>query len=98
MISALRTGVISIYEGGSVERRIFVAGGFAEVTTERCTVLAEEAVALERADRDEVANRIKAAEDDLRDADTDEERSQADSRMKIAQALLAAIDTPSSGH
>ena len=98
MISALRTGVIAIYEDRNVARRIFVAGGFAEVTNERCTVLAEEAVALERADRDEAANRIKAAEENFRDADTDEERAQADSRLKIAQALLTAIDSPQTGH
>ena len=43
-ISSLRTGVISIYENDSVNERIFVTGGFAEVTSERCTVLADEAI------------------------------------------------------
>ena len=46
MISTLSAGVIDIYEGGSVVDRIFVAGGFAEVTETRCTVLAEEAAVL----------------------------------------------------
>ena len=44
LISALRPGVIDTYAGTKVEKRIFVAGGFAEVIGERCTVLAEEAV------------------------------------------------------
>ena len=44
MISTLNAGVIDIHQGGQVEERIFIAGGFAEVTEDRCTVLAEEAV------------------------------------------------------
>ena len=44
LIAAVRPGVIDIHEGGSVKESIFVAGGCAEVSPERCTVLAEEAV------------------------------------------------------
>jgi ATP synthase, F1 epsilon subunit (delta in mitochondria) len=44
LISEVRPGVIAVFEGGKVEERIFVAGGFAEVTAERCTVLAEQAL------------------------------------------------------
>jgi F-type H+-transporting ATPase subunit epsilon len=43
LISTIRPGTIEVYEGQRVTRRIFVAGGFAEVTPERCTVLADEA-------------------------------------------------------
>ena len=32
LISSLRPGVINTYTGKKVEKRIFVAGGFAEVT------------------------------------------------------------------
>ena len=44
MIVLLRGGTIAIYEGGKVTDRLFVSGGFAEITPERCTVLADEAV------------------------------------------------------
>ena len=46
LITTVRPGVIDVYEANdnTVSERIFVAGGFAEVTGERCTVLAEEAV------------------------------------------------------
>src|SRR5690348_17948284 len=50
LISTVRPGVIDVYEGQSVTQRIFVAGGFAEVTPERCTVLADEAVPVEQLD------------------------------------------------
>ena len=43
-LSGVRAGTIEIYNGETISDRIFVAGGLAEVTGERCTVLAEEAV------------------------------------------------------
>jgi F-type H+-transporting ATPase subunit epsilon len=50
LISSVRPGVIDVYLGGKITARIFVAGGFAEVTGERCTVLAEEAIAVDDLD------------------------------------------------
>jgi F-type H+-transporting ATPase subunit epsilon len=42
MIVLLRGGTIRLYEGGRVTEQLFVAGGFAEVTPDRCTVLAHD--------------------------------------------------------
>ena len=92
LISTVRTGVISIFDGGKVNRRIFVSGGFAEVTSERCTVLADEAVALESADRTAIDARIKAAREELADADNDAERAAATAELAVAEALLASLD------
>jgi F-type H+-transporting ATPase subunit epsilon len=44
MITLLRGGVIALYENNAVTDRFFVGGGFAEITEERCTVLADDAV------------------------------------------------------
>jgi F-type H+-transporting ATPase subunit epsilon len=51
LISSLRPGMIAIYEGRTVTQRIFVVGGIAEVIPDRCTVLADEAIAPEALDR-----------------------------------------------
>jgi F-type H+-transporting ATPase subunit epsilon len=51
LISTIRPGTIDIYEGNTIAERIFVAGGLAEVTPERCTVLADEAMPPEALDR-----------------------------------------------
>lgn len=97
-ISPVRTGVIDVYQDGAIDRRIFVSGGFAEVTPERCTVLADEAVALESADRAGAQARLGRAQEALRDADSDDERSAAEAEIAVAEALLAAIDaTPRGG-
>src|ERR1700679_1701411 len=48
LITTVRPGVIETFseENAAASDRIFVARGFAEVTNERCTVLAEEAVSV----------------------------------------------------
>ncbi len=50
-ISTIRPGIIDVYEGQTITRRIFVVGGIAEVTPQRCTVLADEALEPEALDR-----------------------------------------------
>ena len=94
-ISGIRTGIIDVYESSTheVDRRIFVSGGFAEVTPERCTVLADEAVALDGADRDAADRRLKAAREALDEANNDTDREAATAEIAIAEALLAAIDS-----
>ncbi len=91
MISTVRPGVISIYEGGNVTERIFVAGGFAEVTPERCTVLADTAVPLAEIDGGEVERRIAALGEELTDVSTDEERARWQGRLDVAEAMLASL-------
>src|SRR5579872_2823305 len=59
LISTVRPGVIDVYENNAVTERIFVAGGFAEVTPERCTVLADEAVPLSSIDRADIDRQAK---------------------------------------
>lgn len=91
MISTVRTGVISIYENNAVSKRVFVSGGFAEVTPERCTVLADEAVLLDDADWSAIEDRVRAAEEAVNDA-KEGDRAAAEAELKIARALLAAVD------
>ena len=90
LISAVRPGVIRVYHGGQVSEQIFVAGGFAEVTPARCTVLAEEAVPLAEIDRAEVEQQLQNAREDMVDAKDDAERADATRRIAIAEAKLQA--------
>jgi F-type H+-transporting ATPase subunit epsilon len=90
LISSVRPGVIAVFEGGQVTDRIFVAGGFAEVTGERCTVLAEQAMPLAELDRGRIEAEIKDARDDLSDAKTDTDRAAAERAVAVAEAKMAA--------
>ena len=94
LISTVRPGVIDVYASrAEVSSRIFVAGGFAEVTPDRCTVLAEQAVAVGDIDRSKVESDLKDAREDLADAEKDEERTDAQRRIAIAEALLEAAQS-----
>ena len=91
MISTVRPGVISICRDGAVDRRVFVAGGVAEVQPERCTVLAEEAVPLDEADEAEADRRIADAREALERATDDGAATEARKRLAAAEALRNAI-------
>jgi F-type H+-transporting ATPase subunit epsilon len=93
LISELRPGVITVFESGQAEERIFVAGGFAEVTGERCTVLAEQALALGQIDRSAVEVDLRDARDDLQDSKNEHERIEAETAIAVAEAKLAALET-----
>lgn len=90
MVSAVRPGVISVHNGGQVTERIFVAGGFAEVTARRCTVLAEQALPVADIDRPAVEQQLKDAQEDLADAQSDPERKTAEQQIAVAEAMLQA--------
>lgn len=106
LISTVRPGVIDVYadEQTAVTERIFVSGGFAEVTPERCTVLADEALpisALDRAALEQQQKSFEGAIAGLRDqvarlqgADRDQavlELGAAERRLAVAAAKLAAL-------
>ncbi len=65
LISSVRPGVIDVHNGGTVAERIFIAGGFAEVTSSRCTVLADAAVAISALDQGAATAELTAARDRL---------------------------------
>lgn len=92
MLSTIQPGVIDVYEQRSaISNRIFVTGGFAEVTPERCTVLAEEVVPVASLDRGKVEQELRDAEDDLADAKTAGDKAVAGRALKVARAKLVAV-------
>jgi F-type H+-transporting ATPase subunit epsilon len=91
MISTVRPGVISIYEGKTVIERIFVAGGVAEVTPTRCTVLAEQALPVSDIDPAAAKQSLQDAREDLADAKTDSERKAAERQIAVNTAMIQAI-------
>jgi len=90
LISTVRPGVIDIHDGGRIAHRVFVGGGFAEVTPERCTVLAEEATMVENIDKSDVERRLQDAELDLRDAESASERAHAEANVNLLKAMRDA--------
>lgn len=89
--ASLRPGVISIYENDQEKDRIFVNGGFAEVSNDKLTVLAEEAVYIADLNRSDIEQRIQNAREDEEDAKDDETRRRAAENKDHLQQLLDAM-------
>jgi F-type H+-transporting ATPase subunit epsilon len=97
LISSIRPGTIDVYEGKTIAERIFVAGGFAEVTNKRCTVLADDAIRLGAIDRHAVEAQLAEAKSRisaLQGAEGETEKAQlraAERALTVAQAKLDAL-------
>lgn len=89
LICTVRPGVIKVSEEDKVTEQIFVAGGFCEVSPERCTVLAEEAIHIGDIDASEASERLANAEKAVDEAD-DANKDKAEAERRIAEAMVAA--------
>ena len=108
LISTIRPGMIEIYDTRpNISDRIFVVSGIAEVTPERCTVLAEEAMSPATLDRAAIEAELQVVEGNLpslRDqvgrasgADRDRlavELRGLEHRQAVARAKLQALAAP----
>ena len=90
LMTALAPGMVKIRDGGE-EKRIFVRGGFAEISPAGLTVLAEEAMPAEELDAARIAQSIKDAEEDVADAETDEKKLSAQQALDSLKELQAAL-------
>ena len=71
LMAAIRTGTLTVYNDG-VETQYFIKGGFADVTPDGLTVLAERAGPLSELTADSLVADIEAAERKLETLDGDE--------------------------
>ena len=92
LVATVRAGVVEVYsaEGGE-PRRIFIAGGFADVTAHNCTVLAEEAVNVNDLNQADIEQTIRNLQEDMGMAKDDMERARVARRLDLAKAKLEAI-------
>jgi F-type H+-transporting ATPase subunit epsilon len=94
LIATLRPGIIEVYQGETVTHRLFVGGGFAEVTETRCTVLADEAVPLSEIDVGGAEADLERLRREAADAETEEELRAVTTRLAVVEAKLAAAGKP----
>lgn len=94
MIVALKGGVIRVQENGQITERLFVLGGFAEITPNRVTVLADEATPVAQLSRAESARRVQEAEAIYASAanEAPEQREAAMDRLLAAREMAAAAE------
>jgi F-type H+-transporting ATPase subunit epsilon len=90
MVTTLRPGILTIYEGGKV-MPVVVNGGFAEVGPSGLTVLADMAVPREDFDVAVLAGEIKDTEEDVAAEQDAWKRDKLTHKLDQLKALQAAL-------
>lgn len=93
----LRGGVVSLYEGNVVTERFFVSGGFADITADRCTILADEALPIKDIVLTEAQSRLQTLELQLTNVTADDLTGMDQIARKI-QAARAEIEAAEASH
>jgi F-type H+-transporting ATPase subunit epsilon len=89
VMTVIKPGAIRIIDGSS-ERKIYVGGGFADVTPQGLTILAEDAVDLSTLDKAAFDKDLQNAREDVRDAKDGDVKALADKRLARLEAIAAA--------
>lgn len=99
LLAAARPGVVSIWttREGAPER-IFIAGGFADVTPESCTLLAEQAVNVNDLNQGEIEQELRNLHEDLGMAKDEAAKADVQSKIVLAQAKLSAVTGHAAAH
>ena len=91
LVATLKAGVVELYQQGEAEpRKVFIAGGFADVTAEKCVVLAEEAYKLDDINVEELMQQIKDLQEDLGLAKEEIDKARIERRIELLEAKLSA--------
>lgn len=92
LLSSVRPGVVTITAPDMSQRQLFVAGGFADVTGQSCSLLAEEAIALSELSVPKLEEELNHLKDDLGFAKDDQVKAQRIyKKIAVAEAKLDAL-------
>ena len=91
VMTTIKPGVVTVNTAAGATERYCVFGGFADILPSGCTLLAESAVAVESIDRDDLAQRIQNAREDVADAKDARAKQKAEEYHDHLKTLEAAI-------
>lgn len=92
LMSSVRPGVVLVFLPGETEpKRIFIAGGFADVTALNTTLLAEEALNVNDLNQTDLEQTIRNLTEDMALAADETEKARAQKKLTLAKAKLTAI-------
>jgi len=90
-MSTMRPGVVDVTREGNALERIFVRGGFADVSIDGLTILAEQAIPLSEVNREELAQDIRNLEEDVADAADADKKAAAELQLQQIREVQAAL-------
>lgn len=92
LMSTIRPGVIEIFAEETAEaERLFVKGGLVQISSAGLTILAEETLALESVDREDLAKKISDTREDIQDAKDDVERASFEKELAWMTVLSDVV-------
>ncbi len=95
LVASLRPGIVELFteEGGEKTpvRRIFIAGGFADVTADLCVVLAEEAIDVADLDQGEIEKQLEYLAEDLAAAEDPIAEARIERAILLTKARWEAV-------
>jgi F-type H+-transporting ATPase subunit epsilon len=91
LMTTLKPGVVQATLAGGQERRFFVRGGFADISPDGFTLLAEHATPVEEMDAAKLDASVRDAEEDVRDAADPEARLKAERRLADLRDARSAL-------
>jgi F-type H+-transporting ATPase subunit epsilon len=93
LITGLRGGLVDLYQNNKITDRFFVSGGFAEVTEDRCSVLADDITPKSDLDPQRAENALAEAKTayEATDINNRDDYREASDRLISAQAMVDSI-------
>lgn len=95
MVSALRPGIVEYLDGKGQRHHIAVSGGFAEISGERLTILADSASRASEIDIRQEEERLERARRALRGEDAAMNSQEATAEIERAMARIRAAQRSS---
>lgn len=90
-MSSIKPGVVDITRAGGEVVRIFVRGGFADVSPNGLTILAEQAIPLAEVNAAALEQDIKDAEEDLADAKDPATKAAAETKLQQLKEVQSSL-------
>jgi F-type H+-transporting ATPase subunit epsilon len=90
-MTTIMPGVVSVKLGDGKSDAYVVFGGFADITPQGCTILAESATHVDDVDPADIQKRIEIARKHLEDASTNEHRTKAEIFLHQLMTLQGTV-------
>lgn len=92
LLSSLKPGVVRLQrEQGGDKQEIFIAGGFADVNAESCTVLAEDAIPVKDLNKESLEQHLTDLGEDLGMAEEKLDKERIKEKIAITKAKISAV-------
>jgi len=93
LVTSLKAGVVKMYKTNDDKNpeRVFIAGGFADITPELCTVLAEGAVNVNKLDKADLEQSLADLKEDLNLVKEEADKKSVQQKIALVKAKIQAV-------